>query len=422
MADQEVFQAVLQLQEQIEVIQQQLQQLGLQVNQQGDQAGQQAAQAAQVAAQAVQAAHAAVQAQEQATMAAAAAVAVPAQIQAQAEAVLGAAAEQVAIATAAAGQATAAVGQAAAGPVAAPATAATPTAVAGASGSKVKVPYTKLSLLDNSSHLNMTLDNWFTATRASFAVNNVPQAEEVQVAVLAAMQGHVQAVCLEMFRANMLPSWEALATELQRNFSQQDRQQAAAAMLEKLTMKNSSKAALETYISKSRSLHLAAGLEVPDLQRYRYFMRGMESQLRELVGGLIASQEHPQTFEFASNLALKIVANRVEQSTVSANTSGPMPMEVVSAMARQRGWAPPQNRGAPLQRRGRWQNQSGPPGGSRVHKAAKGKGRVPGTWQPKMSNPARRALMDAGLCLCCKESTEHTWRDCPRNPDNRGNA
>ena len=77
---------------------------------------------------------------------------------------------------------------------------------------------------------------------------------------------------------------------------------------------------------------------------------------------------------------------------------------------------------APLQRRGRWQNQSGPPGGSRVHKAAKGKGRVPGTWQPKMSNPARRALMDAGLCLCCKESTEHTWRDCPRNPDNRGNA
>ena len=282
--------------------------------------------------------------------------------------------------------------------------------------SRVKVPFAKLGLVPDTNHLNMTLDNWFTATRAGFATNGVPAEEEVNVAVLAAMEGHVQNVCLEMYRAALLPNWEALAAELQRNFSQQDRKQAAARELEKLSMKGTSKAALEAYISKSRTLHLAAGAEVSDLQRYRYFMRGLENGLRELIGGLIAAQGLDETFEFASNLALKIAANRVDGLS-GTNGAGPMPMEVVNSMER-RG----RDRfGGPKQGYQGGQKK-GTPGGSRVAKQAKGKGRIPRTWRPQLSHQERQALMAADLCLCCKTSTEHTWWNCPKNPDNRGNA
>lgn len=281
---------------------------------------------------------------------------------------------------------------------------------AGAGPSRVKVPYTKLGLVQKTAQLNMTLDNWFTATRAGFAVNGVPEAEEVNVAVLAAMEGHVQAVCLEMYRANLLPNWEALAAELQRNFCQQDRKQAAAVELEKLSMQGASKASLETYISKSRTLHLTAGTEVSVLQRYRYFMRGMESSLRELIGGLIAAQGLDETFEFASNLALKIVANRAERPT-GGNGGGPMPMEVVNSMRRSGSGQRWQGKG--------WNGQKkGAPGGSRAAKFAKGKGRVPRNWRPQLNHQERKALRDAGLCLCCKSSTEHNWWHCPKNPDN----
>ena len=57
-----------------------------------------------------------------------------------------------------------------------------------------------------------------------------------------------------------------------------------------------------------------------------------------------------------------------------------------------------------------------------VDKVQKGKGRIPGSWKPKLTAQERKALTAAGLCLCCRTSTEHFWRDCPKNPDNRGNA
>lgn len=336
-----------------------------------------------------------------------------------------------------------------AGPAAAGGTASYAAATAGTSTGipRKVVPYAKLGLIDGTNRLNMTLENWLAATQVSFGVNKVPDSDQVHVAILAAMEGHVQAVCLEMLRASMLPDWATFATELERNFSQQDRKQAAAAELERLSMRGSSKTALETYISKSRALHLAAGNELSDLQRYRYFMRGMESALRELISGLIVGNGSPETFEYASNLALKIVASRQESGGGSA--TGPMPMEVVSAM-RHMGWRPSrglqarkpeggsssrnyrtggnyggnygssQTRGSG--RQGGSSYQRGKPGGSRVAKAYKGKGRIPGSWKPRLTEQERKALINADLCLCCKESTEHFWQNCPKNPDNRGNA
>lgn len=304
-------------------------------------------------------------------------------------------------------QAAAAVAQQAQAAVAAPAAAAV-----AAAAPKVKVPYAKLALVPQTTQLNMTLDNWFTATRASLAVNAVPATEEVRVAVLAAMEGHVQAVCLEMLQAALLPNWDALKQALQLNFSQQDRKLAAATELERLTMTGDSKMALETYISKARALHLTAGSEVTELQKYRYFMRGLEKHLRELVGGLIVANGHSETFEFASNLALKIMATRQDLrfAAGSSSSSGPVPMELM-AMPRNAGWRQPYK-----------PYRQGKAGGSRADKPIKGKGRLPGKWKPRMNNQERKALMRANLCLCCKTSTDHTWRDCPKNPDNRGNA
>lgn len=40
-------------------------------------------------------------------------------------------------------------------------------------------------------------------------------------------------------------------------------------------------------------------------------------------------------------------------------------------------------------------------------------------WSPKLNRRERAALMEQGLCWCCKESTEHTWPNCPKNPDNQ---
>lgn len=389
----------------------------------------QAAQAAQAAAeqQAAQAA-AAVQAavQAQPLDLAAAVQALGAQMQSMMAAMqnMGHVLQQAAAAPQAAAEAAAAAQQAAS--IAAAAGQAAPAAeYAGRVGhSRLRSKYQMLALATDdgkeiSGRLNMSLETWRTATELSHTLNDVPPHLWVQAAIANAMSGHVQSVALQMLQSALLPDWGHLLEQLRTSFEPHEQKRIAANALEQLRMKDGSVAALETFVARSRELHMLAGELVTPERRWSYFMRGMPAEYSTLLTTVMEATNQPHTFESASQLALKSLANRLQQPAASGS-GGAAPMEL-AAMG-QKAWQRGSQQRGNQQRGGK--QSLGKAGGSRQGRDEKRKGAVPkGPWRPQLSQKTRKSLMDQGKCLCCKQSAEHGWRDCPQNPDNRqGNA
>lgn len=300
---------------------------------------------------------------------------------------------------------------------------------------RVKSKFVVLSLATStdgkeiSGRLNQPLDSWRCAAELAFALNQVPGHLWVHTSIMNAMSGHVQAVSLSMINSGVITTWEELLTQLRINFEPHEQRRLAAGALESLQMRGDSVAALERYTAKSRELHIAAGTLVTEERKWEYFMRGLPEEIGLMLSAVIAATEAEHTFEAASKLALNMLGSRVRHmqpitSTQPATTTGPTPMDLAVNAMRNMG----ANKGEALntlRRPGWWKgnsSSSGKPGGNRSKRQTTGKGPLPGNWKPKLRPRERKELMQQGKCLCCKVSTAHTWRDCPRNPDNRGNA
>lgn len=364
------------------------------------------------------------QQQQMAQMAEQLGVLIPAMQQAlaapQAAAAAAEAAQQAAAAAAAAGATAPTAAATSVGPV-------EPTA--SGSGSRMRYKYLALSLATSADgreingRLNMSLDSWRTATELANTLNGVPTSLWVQAAITNSMTGHVQTVALQMLKSNLLPDWVSLLDQLRTNFEPHEQKRIAAGALERLSMKGNTVAALERYVAHSRELHMTAGDLVTPERRWSYFMRGLPAEYNTLLTTVMEATNQPHTFEAASQLALKALANRLQQPTEGSSMNGPVPMDIVSAMQGQgwHKWRRDQGQRGP-QQRGAQQRGLGRAGGSRTGKDVKDKGRIPGTWHPQLPPLERKRLLSQGRCLCCKSATDHGWRDCPRNPDNQGNA
>jgi hypothetical protein len=393
----------------------------------GQHAEQEAQAAAAAAAQAAQQAAAAEHAAE-------AALVHEAELAQQAVAAVESAAAQTAAARVAVAQA-----------AAASATPAAPRApVAGVfQGSQVKAKYMLLTLATGkegkeiSGRLNQPLDSWRTATEMAFGLNRVPPEVWLHTAIMNAMSGHVQAVALSMFSSGLLSSWGDLLDQMRVNFEPHEQRRLAAAALESLQMRGDTVAALERFIAGSRELHIAAGDLVTEERRWEYFMRGLPEEIGLTLAAVITTSA-PHTFEAATKLALGMLGSRVRSmqppSSSQPASSAATPMDVSLSSIRnaatagealnalrQAGWWKGKPSGKPSG------TQGGQPSGStkprwRATQQAKGSRPQAGRWMPNLQARERKQLMEQGKCLCCKVSTAHTWRDCPRNPDNRGNV
>ncbi|PRW60071.1 zinc finger CCCH domain-containing 19 [Chlorella sorokiniana] len=306
------------------------------------------------------------------------------------------------------------------------------------------VKVTKYPLLSLDPKSAMPLDIWLTGVETALTLQNVAPGAWVQTAILNGMDTTVQATCLALLQAGELPSWQALKDVLQLNYGKFNQQRQAENELEKLHCKGSTLGSVRNFVHLSRMLHLRAGTLLTTHAKYKYFMRGLPPALQQPLVTAITMQlalqarsppEHPiqwETFEEASQLLLEMLGHRLNAEGDSADEA--VPMELASV--HKAGWGPPPkpppgppsrrsppkppNSGQGRRSQGGRGNGSGrgQPNGGRGWSSG-GRSRPP-PWKPSMPRKEREALMDKGLCLCCKCSTDHTWRDCPRNP-NRGN-
>lgn len=319
--------------------------------------------------------------------------------------------------------------------------------------SRLRANYQPLSLAHTadgreiSGRLNMTVANWRMLTELAHVNNRVPPAKWVEVAVTNAIAGHVQIVALDMMRSRVVTDWATLCANLTEAFEPTEQKRMAANELEQLTMTANTVAALEHYVSRSRELHNQAADLVTEERKWSYFMRGLPRSINVMLSAIMEATKQEKTFEAASKLALQAIANKLQAPPAAAGmaastSAGVAPMDMASMRTTghpswrlpqtQRNGTQPQQRGSG-QRPNAWangpppgftqRNASGRAGGSRTGRDTKGKGRMPtGTWRPQVSQQEKRRLIAEGKCLCCKTATDHGWQQCPRNPDNRGNA
>lgn len=273
----------------------------------------------------------------------------------------------------------------------------------------------------------LQLANWFAGMEAAMNLAKVPDDEWANCAVVNGMDGEAQASCFAMLQKGDITCWRALKETLLLNYGEHNLQRSAENELEKLAMANTSLQALSTYVHKSRVLHLQAGDLLTPQAKYKYFMRGLNASLQKQLVTTIATELAKQernpppnpidweSFEEASKLALHFLGNRLAGEATMPHRDGPVPMEVsamVLAAMQKAGWRPPGPKGKALGK--------GEPKGSA---AAKGKQPAAAAtrWTPKLSNKKRAQLKEQGRCFCCEKVADHSWRDCPENPDNRGN-
>lgn len=289
--------------------------------------------------------------------------------------------------------------------------------------SALRLTAPKLSYDKATGALNRNLELWAADMKGYLDMNGITgDAAMAQAAVQGGTEGHVRDVCL--LQRNSDPtfptSWDALMGHLQSHFAEHDRTQAACRQLHTLAQKDDSARALETFVSRSKELHIQAGSQMGEPERFRWFMQGMRPNLRQTLRAAMASMDAaqgtkiPETFAVVSKMALDTAARQdVDRPRPSGRQDGHMPMEMAAAMMHQQGWAPRGGGSGNRTGSGRGRSAGGRPTGGRNRNPNPGKG----TWTPNLSYAERRALLADGKCLCCKRQVTHTWRGCPRNPD-----
>ena len=374
----------------------------------------------QAVAPAAQAAEAAAQGAAQAAATAIAAATAAEAAQAAPVAAAHAAAQGATAAQEAAAQAAAAAASAA-GPAtfaAAPAPPASPrgdSAGGSSSGSgKHRAKYPVLTY--HAGRLNLPLQLWFRDIEGCFQLNGVTsESDKILLAVRNGTDGHIKDVCLtqEAAASDGVPgvqwpaTWDGFKTFLQEHFTEHNRQRAACAQLHELSQRGTGSTALEAFVARNKELHVLAGGTLGESEKYRCFMRGLDPNLAHTIRAVMAvasaaGNEVEETFGMVAAMALRTATQRLDEGS-RGPADGPVPMEVIAAMQRA-GWRPPSAPRRPPGRNGK------EPSGSRVQRG----------WTPSLSNQERRALMDAGKCLCCKRVVDHRWAQCPQNPDNGG--
>lgn len=348
---------------------------------------------------------AATQAQDAAVRAEqAAAVAAPAAAAAQAAAAV---AEPAAAAAEAAAAAAATTNHP---PTSSSATGASGAGASSSSSSSTKVTFRKLSYDDAKGAFTPLLENWFTFTEAAFDLAHTREEDKVGCAILNAMEGLIQERCIPLLQA--VKTWADLKASLVSSFLAVDRVEQTCQQLHHLTMAGfgSDQAALGKYIARTREMHAIVGSAMGETERFRCFYAGLTDEVRRLIATTVAVErektgtELPKTFESYVRLAQAATQAPVPASSTVAVPAGvPMAMDL-NAMTARKTWAD-------AARAAGW----APPPKPTPRPSGKGTGR----WMPKLSNQERKQLTEQGLCLCCKASTEHRWRDCPKNPSNK---
>lgn len=326
-----------------------------------------------------------------------------------------------------------------------------PTVAMVGTASKGKHPYTKLAFgKEKGRSLSFPLESWIYLTEQAFTLNAVPEGEKVAIVLTSALEGDLQVSISDLVRGGSVTSWTQLCAHLKRAYGERDTEQKACLQLHKLTMRSIKGAKgetltqgqrLEAFVRMSRELHLKAGSSLTQDEKYRCFIEGLDPHMNEQLQLHISAMEASGvasiecTFDKLSAMALKVWAN----PTVDTGSTA-MELAAFQAIrdpntdwqraARAAGWSPSfhQKPKPDFYKQGKQYYSTGQKGqhngGSNKGKSWNNNGNKSQGWKPQLSNAERRSLMAEGKCLCCKEKPKdgHRWKDCPRNPDNRGNA